>query len=126
MEIKFKIKFIEHTLGAIMFYPAQFEPAEEGGFNVTFRDIPEAITCGDNYEDAIFMAQDALITAMDFYFEDRRAVPAPSKARKGDVMIELPDSIYANVLLHNTNLEKEEDKLSKNGEKLLQEAIDDL
>lgn len=109
-----------------MFYPAQFEPAEEGGFNVTFRDIPEAITCGDNYEDAIFMAQDALITAMDFYFEDRRAVPAPSKARKGDVMIELPDSIYANVLLHNTNLEKEEDKLSKNGEKLLQEAIDDL
>lgn len=84
-----------------MKYPAKFEPAEEGGFNVTFRDIPEAITCGDDYEDALFMAQDALITAMDFYFEDRRAVPAPSKAHKGDVMIELPASIYAKVLLLN-------------------------
>jgi len=31
-----------------MFYPAKFSPAEEGGFVVTFRDIPEAITQGDN------------------------------------------------------------------------------
>jgi len=35
---------------------------------------PEALTCGDNLDDAKEMAQDALITAMDFYFEDRRSV----------------------------------------------------
>jgi hypothetical protein len=34
-----------------VFYPAKFE--QEGqAYNVSFRDIPEAITCGDNFEDA--------------------------------------------------------------------------
>ena len=35
-----------------MFYPAKFSPAEEGGFVVTFRDIPEAITQGDDMAEA--------------------------------------------------------------------------
>ena len=30
-----------------MFYPAKFIP-EDDGFNVSFRDIPEALTCGDD------------------------------------------------------------------------------
>lgn len=34
-------------------YPADFTPAEEGGFVVTFPDIPEAITEGDDEQDAI-------------------------------------------------------------------------
>ncbi|MDY4280837.1 MAG: type II toxin-antitoxin system HicB family antitoxin [[Pasteurella] mairii] len=83
-----------------MKYPAKFDP-EDGGFNVTFRDIPEAITCGDDYQDALNMATDALITAMEFYFEDHRTVPLPSKAEKDEVLIELPDSIFAKVLLLN-------------------------
>ena len=65
-----------------MFYPATFTLEENGGYTVSFRDIPEALTCGDNLDDAKEMAQDALITAMDFYFEDRRSVPMPSKPRK--------------------------------------------
>ena len=63
-----------------MKYPATFTPAEEGGFVVTFRDIPESITQGDDEQEALFMATDALLSAMDFYFEDKRPVPAPSKA----------------------------------------------
>ena len=84
-----------------MFYPATFTLEENGGYTVSFRDIPEALTCGDNLDDAKEMAQDALITAMDFYFEDRRTVPMPSRAKKGEVLIELPDSIFAKVLLLN-------------------------
>jgi antitoxin HicB len=53
-----------------MYYPAQFESAVEGGFVVTFRDIPEAITQGENETEAMEMAQDALVTAFDFYFDD--------------------------------------------------------
>ena len=49
-----------------MFYPATFTLEENGGYTVSFRDIPEALTCGDNLDDAKEMAQDALITAMDF------------------------------------------------------------
>jgi antitoxin HicB len=84
-----------------MRYPARFDPADEGGYVVTFRDIPEAITQGDTLEEAAAMAEDVLISAMDFYFEDRRAVPAPSDQEEGERLVELPPSVSAKVLLLN-------------------------
>ena len=36
------------------------------------------------------MACDALATAMQFYVEDRREVPMPSQAAKGEVLVWLP------------------------------------
>lgn len=84
-----------------MRYPAHFEPAPEGGFVVTFRDIPEAITQGDTEAEALEMAKDVLVSAMDFYFEDRRSVPKPSAHKKGERLIELPASVAAKVLLLN-------------------------
>ena len=90
-----------------MFYPATFNSAEEGGFVVTFRDIPEAITQGDDKTEAIMMAEDALLTAMDFYFEDKRPVPMPSKPLEGEVLIELPTSVFAKVLLLNEMLKQD-------------------
>lgn len=86
-----------------MRFPANIEPDGEG-YMVSFPDIPEALTCGDTYDDAVSMAHDALLTAMDFYFEDRRAVPEPSKAAKGQVLIALPASAAAKVLLLNEML----------------------
>ena len=64
-------------------YPAIFEPAEEGGFVVTFPDIPEAITQGEDVDDAMLHAADALETALDFYFDAQRPVPKPSKPKRG-------------------------------------------
>lgn len=87
-------------------YPARFKPAEEGGFVVTFRDIPEAITQGDSIEEARAMAADALLTAMDFYFEDRRPVPAPSKAKRGEELVTLPATVSAKTLLLNEMIEQ--------------------
>lgn len=87
-----------------MKYPATFTPAEEGGFVVTFRDIPEAITQGDTEAEALEMAADALLTAMDFYFEDSRPVPLPSASVSGECLIELPPSVSAKVLLLNEML----------------------
>ncbi len=84
-----------------MFYPAQFEAASEGGYVVTFRDIPEAITQGDSEAEAMLMAEDVLVSAMDFYFEDRRAVPSPSELRPGERLVELPASVAAKILLLN-------------------------
>jgi len=81
-------------------YPAKI--ARDGDeYVVTFPDIPEAITCGSTRAEAIEMAADALLTAMDFYFEDRRAVPSPSPSKTGQVLIELPPSVSAKVLLLN-------------------------
>jgi antitoxin HicB len=68
---------------------------------VTFRDIPEAITQGDSDEEAMAMAEDVLVSAMDFYFEDRRPVPAPSAPQPGERLVELPASLAAKALLLN-------------------------
>jgi antitoxin HicB len=87
-----------------MKYPATFTPAEEGGFVVTFRDIPEAITQGDDDAEAEAMAADALLTAMDFYFEDARPVPPPSAPLDGERLVPLPLSVSAKVILLNEML----------------------
>ena len=71
---------------------------------VTFPDIPEAITFGNDREHALEMAKDALETALEFYFEDRRLVPEPSKAKRGQAVVELPVSLSAKVLLLNEML----------------------
>ena len=81
-------------------YPARV--ARDGdGFMVSFPDIPEALTGAATKAQALEMAADALTTAIDFYFEDRRLVPAPSAPKRGQVMIDLPPSVGAKVLLLN-------------------------
>lgn len=88
-----------------MRYPAKFEPdLEAGGYVVTFRDIPEALTQGDDEAEAMAMAEDALVSAMDFYFEDKRPVPGPSEPQPGERMVALPASVAAKVLLLNEML----------------------
>jgi antitoxin HicB len=86
-----------------MQYPAKVL-CESDGCTVTFPDIPEAITCGDNEEDALRRAVDALESALDFYFEDNRPVPMPSVRKRGQRMVELPASVSAKVLLFNEML----------------------
>lgn len=83
-----------------MFYPAKIQP-DGASFLVTFRDIPEAITSGKTGRHAESMARDALVTAMDFYFEDRRKVPPPSKPRRGEIPVPVAASVAAKVLLLN-------------------------
>lgn len=86
-----------------MRYPAKLTQ-EEVGYLVTFRDIPEAITQGNTEEEAIQMAAEALATAMEFYFEDRRSVPMPSEPLPGEVCIPLLAGFSAKVLLLNEML----------------------
>ncbi len=88
-----------------MKFPALFDPAPEGGFTVTFRDVPEAITEGDTLEEAEAMALDALVTAIEFYFSDGRPVPTPSKAKAGERVVALPASVVAKVHLLNARLD---------------------
>ena len=87
-------------------YPARIQP-DDAGFMVSFRDIPEALTSGATRDEALAMAGEALATAMDFYFEDRRLVPLPSRIRRGEVGISLPASLFAKVLLPNAMLEQQ-------------------
>ena len=81
-------------------YPARIS-RDGDGFMVSFPDIPEALTGAPTKAEALEMAGDALTTAMDSYFEDRRAVPPPSVVKRGQVLVDLPPSVGAKVLLLN-------------------------
>jgi len=88
-----------------MQYPARFKPDHAaGGYVVTFRDIPEAITQGDDDNEAMEMAEDVLISSIEFYLEDKRLVPMPSAPRRGERMVALPAIMAAKVLLLNEML----------------------
>jgi antitoxin HicB len=83
-------------------YPVTLRPDRtHGGYVVTFPDFPEAITQGDTKEDALLQAADALETALDFYFEERRKIPLPSLAKRNQPVVDLPVSTTAKVLLLN-------------------------
>lgn len=61
-----------------MDYPVILEPDDNDTLLVRFPDFPEAHTLGDDPEDALAHAQDALATAIDAYIKDKREVPRPS------------------------------------------------
>lgn len=88
-----------------MFYLANFEP-ETGGFNVSFPDIPEALTCGDDFNHAMELAEDALICAIELYFDYDNEFPLSNGYLKGDSQewVHLPDSVYLKVLVNNARL----------------------
>ena len=87
----------------MLIFPVVVE-RDGAGYVVSFPDIPEALTSGKSRKKAIEMARDALETAIEFYFEDNRMVPTPSKAKPGQDVIELPASLSAKVLLLNEML----------------------
>lgn len=55
-------------------FPAIFSE-ETGGYNVSFPDLPGAFTCGDDFEDAMYMAKDCL----EVYLHDLEEIPKVSK-----------------------------------------------
>lgn len=89
----------------IMRYPVNLKPAVEGGFVVSFPDIPEALTQGDSRHEALEAAQDALVTAFEFYFDDNETIPLPSAVDAADDYVEIPLSVASKVLLLNAFLE---------------------
>lgn len=61
------------------FYPALFHKAEEGGFWVSFPDLPECLTEGDTMDEAYKMAVDALGLAITSRLEAGEELPSPSE-----------------------------------------------
>ena len=63
-------------------YPVTLTP-DNGTVLVTFVDVPEAITFGEDEEDALLHAIDALETGLSFYLDARKPLPIPSKPARG-------------------------------------------
>jgi len=64
-----------------MNYQALFEPAEEGGFIVTFPDFEFGITQGDTEQEAREMAADSLALVIESYIEQGKPLPTPKQRR---------------------------------------------
>lgn len=62
-----------------LFYPAIFHKAEEGGYWVTFPDIPECMTQGDDMTNAYEMAVEALGLAITSREDEKETIPSASE-----------------------------------------------
>jgi antitoxin HicB len=72
-------------------YPAALLPEPDGGgFVVTFRDWPEALTQGDTEAEALQEATDCLEEAMAGRIDDQRPIPSPSPGLPGEWAVAVP------------------------------------
>ena len=62
-----------------LFYPAIFHQAEEGGYWITFPDLPECMTQGDDMQHAYEMAFEALGLAITSRQAEQAEIPVASE-----------------------------------------------
>lgn len=71
-------------------FPANFSSAEEGGFVITFADVPEVVTQAETVEQGIEEAADALEEAITGRINTGDFIPEPSAIRPGQYLIPVP------------------------------------
>lgn len=69
-------------------FMAKFDPEPDGGFLVSFPDVPEALTQGDDLADARASAADALGVALRGRAADGKPLPEP--LAKGNGLVPIP------------------------------------
>ena len=91
-------------------YPVKLKKQHEGGYLVRFPDFPEAITQGDNIDDALEEASDCLEEAIANRIVMGTEIPFATLKRKAKYEISLHATIAAKVALYmamkNQNINK--------------------
>ena len=65
----------------------------DGGFVVTCRDVPEAITQGETLDEAMLEAADCLEEAIAARIDDGRDIPMPTEVVRGEKLVSVPPSM---------------------------------
>lgn len=81
-------------------YAVVLKPADEGGFIVTCRDLPQLVTQGENVADALAEAADAMDEVFAAYMLGKLEFPAPSKVRRGEHVVAPPAETIAKAALY--------------------------
>ena len=81
-------------------YAVSTTPAEEGGFVVSCRDLPQVVTQGSNIAHALSEAADAMDEVFAAYMRGGLALPAPSKTRRGEHAVSPPTETMAKAALY--------------------------
>ena len=82
-------------------YPVKTRLDSNGTLLVTFPDIPEAITVAESADEVFRAGTEALESAFDIYFEQRREIPEPSAPKRGQKTVQLSALVTAKILLAN-------------------------
>lgn len=84
-----------------MIYPVTLtEDLETGQVMARFQDVPEAMTVGRDREEALALAEDALLVAISGYIGDGRVIPAPSRPDAGQPVATLPVLVSAKLAIY--------------------------
>ena len=81
-------------------YAVNLANAEEGGFVVTCRDLPQLVTQGDDLAHALLEAADAMDEVFAAYMQGGIGFPAPTKARKNESLVAPPAGTIAKAALY--------------------------
>ena len=81
-------------------YAVRLTPAEEGGFVVSCRDLPQLVTQGDDRAHALSEAADAMDEVFAAYMQAGLTLPAPSKTRKDECRVSPPVATVAKAALY--------------------------
>jgi antitoxin HicB len=81
-------------------YPVLLIPAEEGGYVVTCRDLPQLVTQGDDEQDALAQAADAMDEVFATYMIEGIDFPEPSKAKRREHVVAPPAETMAKAALY--------------------------
>jgi antitoxin HicB len=83
-------------------YPVRLKRDTNGTILVNFPDVPEAHTFGEDADEALMHAVDALETALSMYVDDRRDIPKPSPVKSRYKAVALPALSQAKLALYTT------------------------
>ncbi len=83
-------------------YPVLLKRAAEGGYVVTCRDLPALITLGEDKEDALAEAADAMDEAFATLMKLDEPFPPPSQPRRGERLVSPPVETVAKAALYST------------------------
>lgn len=81
-------------------YRCVLTPEKNGGYSVSFPNVPEALTCGDDRDEAIAMAEDALTVALGSYMQCREDIPVPDALADEQEMVAVPRVVAAKLALY--------------------------
>ena len=79
-------------------YPAIFTPEDSGAFSVVFPDLEGCYTCGDDLQDALYMAEDVLAFTLYDYEKEKKIIPEPSVVKE----LSIDENEFANYIACDT------------------------
>lgn len=78
------------------------EDKDEGGYVLTFPELPGCMTCSDSLSELFELAKDAKKTWIEGMLEDGKEIPLPSdlESYSGQFKLRIPKSLHQSLALH--------------------------